>query len=324
MTGAAQSQVARMLALVPYLQARSGVPVAEVARDFGVSSRDIVNDLRVLWFCGLPNSVSGDMIDVDMDALEEDGVVRLSNAEYLTRPLRLDQAEALALIVALRALAESAGPREREPVHRALAKIEAAVGEQAAVAAAVDVQVEAGDPEIRETVDTALAEGLQVHLRYYVASRDETTERVVDPLRLLYFEGRPYLEAWCHRVEENRLFRIDRITEAELLDTPACPPADVSLLDVAGGAFQPDATSPLAVLELEPAARWIADYHQLESVEELPGGRLRVRMRFADERWLLRLVLRLSGAAHVVEPESVAAAVRSQAAEALAHYPSLG
>jgi len=62
-----------MLELVPYLQARNGVPVADVARDFGVPTGQIIKDLNVLWFCGLPNSVTGDMIDVDMNALEDDG-----------------------------------------------------------------------------------------------------------------------------------------------------------------------------------------------------------------------------------------------------------
>jgi proteasome accessory factor C len=59
-----------MLALVPYLQDRSGVPVEQVARDFDVPAQTIVRDLNVLWFCGLPEAVSGEMIDVDMDALE--------------------------------------------------------------------------------------------------------------------------------------------------------------------------------------------------------------------------------------------------------------
>ncbi len=252
MTARAQSQVSRMLELVPYLQARNGVPVADVARDFGVTTTQIVKDLNVLWFCGLPNAVTGDMIDVDMEALEDDGVVRLSNAEYLTRPLRLSPSEALALIVALRALAESAGPRERAPVNRALAKIEQAAGERSSQAAAIDVQLDTGDPEIREAVDLALREGRQLHLTYYVASRDETTERVADPLRLVYFEGRPYLEAWCHRAGETRLFRVDSITAATVLDTPAEPPVDLSLMDVSQGAFRPDPDDPVAVVDLEP------------------------------------------------------------------------
>jgi proteasome accessory factor C len=323
MTVRAQSQVARMLELVPYLQARDGVPVTDVARDFGVAPAQIIKDLNVLWFCGLPNSVSGDMIDVDMEALEDDGIVRISNAEFLTRPLRLAPAEALALIVALRALAESAGPRQRAPVDRALAKIEAAAGERSAQAAAVDVQLDTGDPEIREAVDQALRDARQLHLSYYVESRDETTERVADPLRLVYFEGRPYLEAWCHRAQETRLFRIDRITAARVLETPAEPPTDVTLIDVSRGAFRPDPDDPIAVLDLEPAARWVADYYPVESTIELDDGRLRIELRYADERWLHRLVMRLSGAARVVRPATLADAVRRSAAESLANYPQL-
>jgi len=321
MTMRAQSQVARMLELVPYLQARDGVPVTDVARDFGVSPAQIIKDLNVLWFCGLPNSVSGDMIDVDMDALEDEGIVRISNAEFLTRPLRLTPAEALALIVALRALAESAGPRQREPVDRALAKIEAAAGERSASAAAVDVQLDTGDPEIRDSIDLALREHRQLHLRYYVASRDETTERVTDPLRLVYFEGRPYLEAWCHRAGETRLFRVSSVTAATVLDTAADPPPDLSLLDVTQGPFRPDPEDPVAVLDLDRAARWVADYHPVESTTELDAGRLRIALRYGDVRWLHRLVMRLGGAARVVEPAGLAAAVRQSAVDSLANYP---
>jgi proteasome accessory factor C len=321
-TARAQSQLSRMLELVPYLQARSGVPVSDVARDFGVPATQIVKDLNVLWFCGLPNAVTGDMIDIDMEALEDHGVVRLSNAEYLTRPLRLSPSEALALIVALRALAESAGPRERAPVDRALSKIEAAAGERSSTASKVDVQLDQGDPQIREAVDLALREGRQLHLTYYVASRDESTDRITDPLRLLYFDGRPYLEAWCRRAGETRLFRVDSITAATVLDTPAEPPNDVPLLDASQGAFRPDPEDPVAVVDLDPAARWVADYYPIESSTELPGGGMRVELRYADSRWLERLVMRLGGSARVIEPAGLAVAVQRLARRALEQYGS--
>src|SRR5436190_19568877 len=112
-----------MLALVPYLRERDGIAVDDVARDFKVTPAQIVKDLKVLWFCGLPNAVMGDMIEIDMEALDGEGVVKLSNADYLTRPLRLAPHEALALIVALRALREISAPGERDVVDRALAKV---------------------------------------------------------------------------------------------------------------------------------------------------------------------------------------------------------
>ena len=144
-----------MLALVPYLQDTGGgsavsVPVEQVARDFGVDRQTIVNDLNVLWFCGLPEAVTGDMIDVDMEALESEGVVRLDNADYLRRPLRLTAREALALIVALRTLRETVDPGAADAVDRALAKLESAAGDGAAAADQVEVLNAAPvDPPVR-------------------------------------------------------------------------------------------------------------------------------------------------------------------------------
>src|SRR5699024_7065394 len=100
MSARSSTQVARMLERVPYLQRRDGIHVDEVAADFGVPAKQIVADLKALWFCGLPGLLPGDLIEVDVDALDGEGIIRLSNAEFLDRPRRLEPTEALALIVA--------------------------------------------------------------------------------------------------------------------------------------------------------------------------------------------------------------------------------
>ncbi|MGI8676310.1 MAG: WYL domain-containing protein, partial [Nocardioidaceae bacterium] len=46
MTQSARDQVPRMLALVPYLRSREGVPVEQVAKDFGVTTAQLVKDLN--------------------------------------------------------------------------------------------------------------------------------------------------------------------------------------------------------------------------------------------------------------------------------------
>jgi proteasome accessory factor C len=316
----ARTQVERMLALVPYLRGREGIPLDDVARDFNVKPGQIVKDLNVLWFCGLPDAMPGDMIDIDMDALEGEGVVRLSNAEFLSRPLRLAPHEALALVVGLRALREAASDREREAVDRALAKLESAAGEAATAAEAVDIRVDPVDPALRAAVDLALHTNRRMHLRYYVPGRDETTERDIDPLRLVIAEGHAYLEGWDTRVEEVRFFRLDRMTAAEVLDEPASPPVDAGRADVSGGVFRAAADNPVAVLELDRSARWMAEYYPIEETRELPDGRLRVTLRVRDHEWLIRLLLRVGGGATVVEPREVADAVRQRARAALANY----
>ena len=54
----ARDQIARMMALVPYLNGKE-IPLAEVAELFGVTPKRIVDDLNVLYWCGLPGLMPG-------------------------------------------------------------------------------------------------------------------------------------------------------------------------------------------------------------------------------------------------------------------------
>jgi proteasome accessory factor C len=318
----AREQVARLLALVPYIQARREVSLDQAAADFGVRPAQIVKDLNVLWFCGLPGLGMGDLIDVDMDALEGEGMIRVSNAEYLNRPLRLDSSEASALIVALRALREGSDDDVRPIVDRTLGKLEAAAGDGAALAARVDVRLpqhQVRVDELRQRLSRAVEDRRQVRLDYYVPTRDESTERVVDPLRVVTADGNTYLDAWCHLAEDQRLFRLDRISTAEVLESQVqehgVPPRDL-----ADGIFRPSADDMLVTVRLDPSARWVAEYYPVEESREEPDGGLRVRMRVGDPAWLTRLLLRLGGSAELLDPAELAHGVRAAARAALANY----
>src|SRR5680860_1570645 len=122
----AREQVSRLLALVPYLQSRTDMSLAQVATEFGVDPDQIMKDLKVLWMCGLPGLTPDKMIEVDFEAIEDDpeGVVHIENADFLARPVRLGSSEASALIVALRALREGSPETSHEVIDRCLVKLE--------------------------------------------------------------------------------------------------------------------------------------------------------------------------------------------------------
>lgn len=307
-------QLPRLLALVPYLLARPGVKVSTAAAVFGVSEDRLRKDLGLLWVCGLPGHGPGDLIDVEF---EGDTITMLEPAG-VTRPLRLTVDEALALVVALRALAETPGLIERDALDRALAKVERVAGAAALTAGRVEVAVE-GDERVLPVVEQALTERRRLHLRYHSPARDETTERDVDPVRLAWAEGRPYLEAWCRRAEGVRLFRLDRVASVELLDLPAEPPPGLAGRDLSQGVFSSSPDHTLVELALRLGAHWVADHYPCESVEVV-GEVLVARLRTPDLGWVRRLVLRLGAAARVLRPPELAEAVRADAAAALSAY----
>jgi predicted DNA-binding transcriptional regulator YafY len=316
-TAGAADRLSRLLAMVPYLVQRQGVPLAEAARHFEITEDELVKDLELLFVCGTPGHMPGDLIEAEW----ESGRVYLDNADEIARPLRLGLDEALALLVGLRTLADVPGPGNRDALEGALAKLSAAAGDAAVAAGAVRVDLESGSAqEALRAARQALAERRRLHLRYLVPARDEATERDVDPMRLTAIDGRWDLEAWCHRVEAVRLFRLDRVLAADVLDADGTPPAAAVSRDLDDGLFQAGPDDLLVTVELEPDARWVVDYYPVEGVEELPRDRLRVRLRTADPGWLRRLLLRLGGTARVTDPPGLADEVRRAALDALAAY----
>jgi proteasome accessory factor C len=308
----------RLLALVPYLTARpQGVAVAEAARDFGVTERQLRSDLELLWMCGLPGYGPGDLIDLSF----EGDRVRVTFTAGMVRPLRLTTDEAVALVVALRTLLELPGLAEREAVSTALAKVSAAAGHAADRVTPVAVSVDAHE-EALAVVRDGLERKRALHLHYYVPTRDERTERTVDPMRLHLVDGKWYLEAWCRRAEGVRLFRLDRVDDVVVLDEPAAAPPQAHERDVDHGVYRPEPGSPAVRLRLSRSARWVADYYPVESaapVEDPPGG-LAVTVRTADLAWARRLVASLGGDAVVDEPAALAAEIAADARAALHRY----
>ncbi|MGN6252086.1 MAG: helix-turn-helix transcriptional regulator [Marmoricola sp.] len=321
----ARDQVARMLALVPYLQRGQDVSLRTLADEFGVTPEQMRRDLSTLWMCGLPGLGGGDLIDLNYEAFEHDpdGLVRLENAEYLSRPLRLGSTEASALIVALGVLRDSSPEASREVVDRVLAKLAGATADAGPGPLAVHAEP---SPErsgrTREALERAVAEDRQVRLTYFVPSRDETTERVVDPLVVQDQDGQTYLDAWCHLVDGRRLFRLDRVDEVEVLESPRArgqePPRELG-----DALFEPDPDALTARIRLHRRARWLVDFHPVETVVPGPEDSLDVTLRVADPRWLVRLVLGRAPDAEVLGPPELAAQVRDRAAAALALYDDL-
>jgi proteasome accessory factor C len=312
-TAPSADRLGRLLNLVPYLLARPGILVAEAAADLGVTERQLREDLELLWVCGLPGYGPGDLIDMAFDGDR----VTITYDAGIDRPLRLTPDEALALVVALRMLAETPGMGQRDAIERALAKIESTAGELADAPIAVRLP---GNDDRLATIRGAVERQRALRITYYTATRDEITERVVDPMRVLVVAGRGYLEAWCRRAEAVRLFRVDRIDGLVELDEPAAPPPQAQPSDVRDSVFTPTPDLPLVRLRVGRGGRWITEYYPCEEIVAESAEHWLVSLRAADLGWARRLVLGLGPEVSVVGPPELAEAVRDEARVALAAY----
>ena len=295
----ADDRLQRLLAIIPWVASRDGPRVDEVCTRFGCTEAELVDDLELLFLCGLHPYTPDMLIDVDI----ADGRVWIRYAEYFSRPLRLTPTEGLALLASGRTVLATAGGDDDGPLARGLDKLAAAMGVDAGEAVEIELGPVAED--LLGTLRAAAGAHRQVEIDYYSFGRDERARRVIDPYAVFSAAGQWYVSGWCHRVDDERLFRVDRIASATPLQTSFTPPKTTPDL----AAYRPGAEDPRVTLELEPSARWVAEQYPVEKVEEVDGRRLRVTLVASQPAWLERLLLRLGRRATVVEgDEGVAAA----------------
>lgn len=311
------ARLARLLALVPWLRQHPGVTYAEAASHFGITERRLRDDL-MLAVC---TEFGPHLLTLDIEAFSNRIVVR--DPRGVSAPMRFSVTEAVSLLVSLRLLAQVPGIRDRDALDGAIAKLEAAAGDAAAAAARVEIAAapaadEGPDPAIASLIGQAASSRRALRIRYLGIGRDQITDRVVDPMRVVHVEGRDYLEGWCRLAGAVRLFRFDRVLSAELTGEPAAVPEAAAALEFGGGRIHPE--GELVTLLASPPAAWLADQLPVERVTDLPDGSRLLELAAGSRTWLIRLVLGLRGQVQVIAPREAIDDVRTAAEAALRRY----
>ncbi|MCX5200643.1 YafY family transcriptional regulator [Streptomyces sp. NBC_00237] len=201
---------ARLLQLLSLLQTPREWPGSELADRLDVSRRTVRRDIDRLRDLGYP-------VQATMGA---EGGYRLVAGKAMP-PLVLDDEEAVAIAVGLRAGAGHAVEGIEEASVRALAKLEqvlpSRLRHQVSVLQAATIPLTSGDGASIDpqtlTVMAGAAAG-QERLRFAYRSGDGTdSKRLVEPHRLVSTGRRWYLVAYDIDREDWRTFRVDRVSE---------------------------------------------------------------------------------------------------------------
>jgi proteasome accessory factor C len=294
----APDRVARLLAVIPWIAARDGPTLDEVCARFGVTRRKLEEDLTILTLVGVPPYTPDTLIEVTI----EGDRVWLRFADVFAKPLHLTPEQAVALVAAGTASRSLPGGDGEGPLTTALAKLAGVLG----LEPGETVSVALGDtrPDVLEALRRAVAEHRRIRLDYYAYGRDERSTREVDPAAVFAHEGFWYVRGWCHQAGDHRLFRVDRIVDAVVLEQTFDPPPDGGGRDV--DVFYTGPEIPRVTLDVPPSARWVVETYPTDGVIPTAEGRLRIRLPVTAEPWLERLLVRLGPDARVVEADDPA------------------
>ena len=278
--------------MIPWVIANPGSSVDEVCRRFGYTESDLAQDLNIVFVCGLPGYGPGDLMSAEI--IDDEVVIDM--AEYFEDAPRLAPAEALALLAA--GMAITASGQGGDALEEAVDKLSAVLLPEGSEVIDIDLATE---PELVGRLKSAAAGNEVVAITYTSLSRDETTEREVEPWSVFSSLGNWYLMGYCRLATDRRVFRVDRIQAAAPIGETFTPPAS---LPPAEARYVPSIEDVRARIALGPGARWVTEYYPVDIVSDR-SDELIVDFSAADPLVAARLLLRLGPDAKLIKGEEV-------------------
>jgi proteasome accessory factor C len=158
--------------------------------------------------------------------------------------------------------------------------------------------VDLKEPDFVDLLRDAVESASVVSMTYTALGSGRTTERQVEPWSVFSANGNWYLSAFCRTADAERVFRVDRIREAESTKESFTPPETAPPPEVR---YTPGEEDVRTTIRLGPAAQWVAEYYP---VEDLGDGL--IRFSSSDSAVAARLLLRLGDDAALEEGAEVA------------------
>jgi predicted DNA-binding transcriptional regulator YafY len=275
----------RTLRLLSLLQTHRYWPGSELADRLGVSVRTLRRDVDRLRELGYPVEAQRGV----------DGGYQLTPGAALP-PLVVDDDEAVALAIGLRAAAQGAVAGIEESSIRALTKVIQVMPPRLrrrvdALRTATVPAVWSNGPTVDSGVLTTVAQSCrdEERLRFsYTAHRGERTARHVEPHRLVSLGRRWYLVAYDLHRHNWRSFRLDRITEPRRTGA-RFPPRTLPMQDAAqfvrAGIRSIPATYRVEVLVHAPAEQLRPQLGRWAEITEVDGQTCELRMTTDALAW---------------------------------------
>ncbi|OLP20451.1 DNA-binding protein [Leptolyngbya sp. 'hensonii'] len=177
------------------------------------------------------------------------------------------------------------------------------------------------DPEVWHQLEDACRNHKTVHMTYYTAGRNATSDRNLDPYVLHIYRGtNPYVIGYCHNRQEMRWFRVDRIKRLQVLAETFVPDPTFDARDHLEMIFQHEAGGvplPVVIWFDAPTAPYIRErrWHPTQEIHEHPDGSLTLHLMVRGMNDLKRWVLGYGQGAIVREPPELVQLVKTEVSQ---------
>jgi len=316
------SVATRLLSIVWTLQSRPLVTAGEFATDLAVSERTVHRYMEMLGEMGIP---------IASERGRGGGFYLVRG--YKLPPLRFTPEEASALYLGADVVRRISGLASyRDAAQAARAKLDgvlpdtlreqAAQAQQQILITGLERMDYGPWEDTLTTLRQAMRDQRRLAMAYRTSGQAETAERTIDPYALVHQWGYWYLVAYCHRRQEMRTFRVDRIAGLRPLDEGFRRPANFDVAAYMEQVMMEDWPVSYRVrMRFRPEAAFRArDARGWDSFVEREDGAIEVTYSATDLYWAARIALSYGSDVQVLEPPEVVVQVRESARALLYQY----
>ncbi len=308
-TETAAAQLRRILQTMPLLASGDSHAIQDLVQRTGIDADTLRSDVFALV---ARYDTPGGFVEGVQLFIDRETISAVTTA--FRRPMRLVATEVCAITLGLSVLKHLRTPNEHAVLERARARLErvvVAIGNDPIVDRFAVSAGDVGNLATLATVRLALQQRQVLTIHYHKSSANVAETREVEPYAILASGACLYMVAHCRRAQQLRLFRLDRVLEAQKTGEQYVIPDGFSIDAVVqrGRAFMNGVHAALVVRYSPTIARWIAER---EGVALADDGSLTVSHPLADTEWAVRHVFQYCGDAEVIAPATMHVALRER------------
>jgi predicted DNA-binding transcriptional regulator YafY len=304
------NRIDRLIGMILLLQGQRVITAEQISAHFEISVRTVYRDLSALGEAGVP-------------IVAEAGIGYSLMRGYHIPPVMFTEDEAAALFMSGEVTEQVADDSLKQSLRSALLKVRSVLPQEKRdylqrLRSSLGVRLRRRDGERRESlmpIQDAVVRRRCLSIRYNTANRGAISDRVVEPLGLVFYSNQWHVIAWCRLREDVRDFRLDRISAWEVTNERFTGHEGFSLRSFLSQNVENHELTPVTVLvNCEVLERFRSEMPST-AVSEKPLGDHRIRIEFLTPsvEWLTGWLLGFGMQVEAAEPAELRECLRQEA-----------
>lgn len=295
----------RLFQILYILLEKGSVTAPELATQLEVSTRTVYRDVEALSVAGVP---------VFATQGKGGGISLMPN--YTFEKALLSDDEQNQILFAIQSLRAT-----NQPVGSLLSKLGGMFQKESANWIEVDFSrwgLGRVDSERFAKLKTAILEKRALDI-LYCNTLGDTSKRSVLPIKLIFKDKSWYLQAFCEKAGDYRLFKINRIVELNVTNRrftqsfEDAPPVEIEMMPSAG-------CIPVKLWFAPSVVFRVYDEFDHKQIEKQADGSILVEAGFPMDNWVVSYLFSFGNGVTVLEPEHLREALASYAKSIFEHH----